>query len=177
MVTVIWKRAFMPCITLDIRWLLSYSDNSFTHAVTYFKIFSTLGAVKIVWFSDTPSFITEGSKPKDLDCFFSGWPFPLEVQWYKDGKIITNGTEGIYHSEDKKWKYGEETLRSTLHLPPGRVEQEGLYNCSAKNSIPGWKSEDSEIIQMIYKCKQKPITTYEVLMWAIWWLRKYELVK
>ena len=89
----------------------------------------------------------------DLECFFSGWPLPHEVHWYKDGKIITNGTEGIYHSEDKKWKNGKKTLRSKLSLPPGREEQEGIYKCSAKNRIPGWQSEVSEDLQLIYECK------------------------
>ncbi|XP_020617260.1 uncharacterized protein LOC110055207 isoform X4 [Orbicella faveolata] len=31
----------------------------------------------------------------NLGCHFSGWPLPHEVHWYKDGELITNGTEGI----------------------------------------------------------------------------------
>lgn len=116
-------------------------------------IFHSVDPLQILWSSSTPNFITEG-KRMDLECYFSGWPFPQEVYWYKDGKIITNGTEGIYHSEDKKRKKRGEILRSTLHLPPGGEEQEGFYNCSARNSIRGWKSEAFEITQMIYKCKR-----------------------
>ena len=89
-------------------------------------------------------------KPMDLQCRFSGWPLPDEVNWYKGRELITNGTEGILHSEDEQWKNGEKTLRSTLHLPAGREEQAGLYNCSARNSIP---SKASIEIQMIYECK------------------------
>jgi len=85
-----------------------------------------------------------------LGCHFSGWPLPHEVDWYKDGKQITNGTEGIYHSEDEKEENGEKILRSTLHLPKGREDQEGFYKCSARNSIP---SSASYEIQMIYQCK------------------------
>jgi len=85
-----------------------------------------------------------------LGCHFSGSPLPHEVDWYKDGKLITNGTEGIYHSEDEKEEKGEKILRSTLHLPKGREEQEGFYKCSARNSIP---SSASYEIQMIYQCK------------------------
>ena len=85
-----------------------------------------------------------------MACYFSGWPFPHEVHWYKDGEQITNKTEGIYHTEDEKEKDGEKTLRSTLHLPPGREEQEGFYKCSARNSIP---SSASYEIQMIYECE------------------------
>lgn len=89
----------------------------------------------------------------DLECFFSGWPLPREVFWYKDGKQIANGTRGMYFLEDKKWKNGEETFHSKLKLPPGREEQEGFYNCSATNSFPGWSSKDSFAIQMLYECK------------------------
>ncbi|XP_020616989.1 neuronal cell adhesion molecule-like isoform X2 [Orbicella faveolata] len=106
------------------------------------------GALKIAWVTSSPNDIIEG-KPRDLQCFFSGMPLPHEVHWYKDGELITNETEGIYHSEDEKEKNGEKTLRSTLHLPPGREEQEGFYKCSARNSIP---SSASFEIQMIYEC-------------------------
>ena len=129
----------------------------FTHAVTFVNMFSTLGALRVLS-STTPSFITEGKKPNDLKCYFSGWPLPLEVYWYKDGKLLTNGTKSIYHSEDERRKSGEKTLQSKLSLPPGREEQEGIYNCSAKNSISGWQSEVSEELQLIYFCKQKPFT-------------------
>ena len=108
-----------------------------------------LGALKIAWVTSSPNDIIEG-KPKDLQCYFSGQPLPQEVRWYKDGELITIGTEGIYHSEDEKEKNGEKTLRSTLHLPLGREEQEGFYKCSARNSIP---SSASFEIQMIYECK------------------------
>jgi len=107
------------------------------------------GALKIAWVTSSPNDIIEG-KPVDLECFFSGWPLPDEVNWYKDGKLITSGTERIFQSEDKQWKNGEKTLRSILHLPPGREKQEGFYKCSARNSIP---SKASFEIQMIYECK------------------------
>jgi len=84
-----------------------------------------------------------------MECYFSGWPFPSEVHWYKDDKIIKNGTEGIYHSEVKTGKNGEETLYSRLSLPTGREEQEGFYKCRAKNSF----SEASQSLQLIYVCK------------------------
>ena len=86
----------------------------------------------------------------DLTCYFSGWPFPDEVSWYKDGQPITSGTEDIVHFEDEQWNYDEKILQSTLHLPPGREEQEGIYKCSARNSIPSIASYE---IQVIYICK------------------------
>ena len=125
-----------------------------------------LGKLQIVWTSMSPMFYDKGV-PKDLKCCFSGWPLPREVQWYKNGKILTNGTESIYYSEDKKWKKGEETLWSTLSLPPGHEEQEGLYKCSARNSIPGWKSEIFGIIQLIYECKRSYFNRIPIA-WVIW---------
>ncbi len=113
------------------------------------SIFYHLGALEIAWVTSSPNDIIEG-KSKDLQCYFSGRPLPHEVHWYKDGQLITNGTEGIYHSEVEKEKNGEKTLRSMLHLPLGREEQEGFYKCSARNSIP---SSASFEIQMIYECK------------------------
>jgi len=102
--------------------------------------------------TNTPFTFKEGKKPMDLECFFTGFPLPLQVHWYKNDKVITNGTEGIYHTENKRPKNGEETLRSRLSLPPGREELEGVYNCRANNSIPGWQSEVSEELQLIYEC-------------------------
>ena len=99
--------------------------------------------------TSTPNEIIEG-QPMELACYFSGRPLPHEVHWYKDGELITNETEGIYHSENETETNGEKTLRSTLYLPPGREEQEGFYKCSARNSIP---SSASYEIQMIYVCK------------------------
>ena len=85
-----------------------------------------------------------------LECYFSGWPLPHEVHWYKDGELIINETEGIYQSEDEREENGEKTVWSTLYLPPGSKELEGDYMCSARNSIP---SSASYRIEMIYQCK------------------------
>ena len=117
-----------------------------TYCSTY--KFVHLGALEVTGTS-TPNKIPDGEL-SELECQFSGWPLPQEVHWYKDGKLITNETEGIYHSEDEREKNGEKTVRSTLHLPPGRKELEGGYKCSARNSIP---SSASYEIQMIYQCK------------------------
>ena len=116
-------------------------------------LFLNLGKLQIVRYSGSPKSYRK-DVPQDLECHFSGWPLPREVQWSKNGKIITNGTERIYHSEDRKWEKGKETLRSTLHLPPGGEEQEGDYKCSARNSIAGWESEAIGSIEMIYQCKR-----------------------
>ena len=137
---------------------LSFILRQFNYTVTFIYFLSPLGALEIVWFSSTPNFIIEGTT-KELECIFSGWPLPREVYWYKDGELITNGTEGIYHSEDKMKKGGEETLRTKLFLPPGREEQDGYYKCTAINKISGWSSQVSTGISMIYECKQLIIFT------------------
>ncbi len=125
----------------------------FRNQLNLLLLFLNLDKLQIVRHSGSPKLYRK-DVPKILECHFSGWPLPREVQWSKNGKIITNGTESIYHSEDREWKKGDETLRSTLHLPPGRDEQEGHYKCSARNSIPGWESEAFESMQMIYLCKR-----------------------
>ena len=106
------------------------------------------GALNLVDITNSPNYIIQ-DKPTTLKCLFSGWPLPDTVHWYKDDELISNGTGDIYHSLQKK----DETLHSTLHLPPGREEHEGYYKCSARNSIPGWSSSKSEVIQIIHKCK------------------------
>ena len=111
-------------------------------------MFVSLGALEIVHVTSTPNDIIQ-DKLVDLECVFSGWPLPHIVLWHKDNELISNGTEGIYHTLQDK----EEALYSILHLPHGREEQEGFYNCSAKNSIPGWSSSASHEIEMIYECK------------------------
>ena len=140
----------MPGITKEI----AIHDTRDTLLITQWRIyyFNSLGALQVVWVTSSPNSIVKG-RPMDLKCFFSGWPLPREIYWYKDGELITNGNEGIYHSADKKWKNGKETLRGILHLPPGREDLEGYYKCSATNSIPGWSSSDSYEIEMIYECK------------------------
>ncbi|KAJ7386670.1 Hemicentin-1 [Desmophyllum pertusum] len=119
-------------------------------------------ALEIVWFSSTPNFIIQ-NQTKELECRFSGWPLPRAVSWYKDDKLITDGTHGMYHSEEKQ---GEKTFRSKLHLPAGREEQKGFYKCSATNRIPGWSSQKNTTLQMIYACpfpKSPTINSSEVL--------------
>ena len=108
------------------------------------------GKLRIVWFSSTPAIIREDT-PTDLKCSFSGWPLPHKVYWHKNGVLITNGTEGIYHSEEQG---KNEILDTKLFFPPGREEQEGFYKCTAMNSFSGWSSKvSSTSIQMKYKCK------------------------
>jgi len=104
-------------------------------------------ALEIVYFTSTPNDIIQ-DKIGELKCVFLGWPLPRTVLWHKDNELISNGTEGIYHSLQEKG----ETLHSILHLPHGREEQAGFYNCSATNSIPGWSSSASKKIQMLYEC-------------------------
>ena len=116
-------------------------------------LFFYLGALQVIDFSDSPKIITKNTPSTELDCVLSGWPLPRAVSWYKDDKLITNGTEGMYHSQDIIWKKGEKTLRSILHLPAGREEQEGFYKCSATNRIPGWSSQKDITLQIFYQCK------------------------
>lgn len=109
-------------------------------------------ALKIVDGSSSPNDIVEG-KETSIECVFSGWPLPTIVHWFKEEKLITNGTDGIYHSMEKEGN----NLRSTLYFPSGQEDQEGFYKCNANNSIPGWSSSAAYGIEMILWCKKKTI--------------------
>ena len=88
-------------------------------------------------------------KEINLEFFVKGWPRP-RVVWYKpDGKQIINGSESFYLSEEL---VGKDTLRSILRNPKSQENLEGDYKCVGENSIPGWSSKLSDIIQLIYKC-------------------------
>lgn len=111
-------------------------------------------------FTSSPNDINQDEET-EIKCVFSGWPLPQTVYWLKNGKPITNGTEGIHHSLQRKLQgklqgklqRKEEVLYSILRLPPGREEQEGDYLCNATNSIPGWSTSDYRTIEMKYECK------------------------
>ena len=98
------------------------------------------------------SLLLKKDETRLLRCIFKGWPLP-RVIWYKERKPILNGSEGFYHSEKKLWNSDLVTLQSTLHLPPGREEYDGLYTCTAENNIPGWSSNQSSKIWVTYHCK------------------------
>ena len=144
----------------DERWDERWHASNIVFYLTDPSICHHLGALKIAWVTSSPNDIIEG-KSKDLQCYFSGRPLPHEVHWYKDGELITNQTEGIYHSEHERDKNGENTLRSTLHPPKGLEELEGFYKCSAKNSIP---SSASFEIQMIYECMWNYLSLAKVIV-------------
>ncbi|KAL9967129.1 hypothetical protein ACROYT_G025300 [Oculina patagonica] len=133
-------------ITGELRSSLTTSGGKYLCQCTAIKF---TRALRIVY--DTSSTSPTNFKQDeaiDLQCVFSGWPLPRTVHWHKDNKLISNGTDDIYHSLLKKG----EVLHSTLHFPPGREEQEGFYKCSATNSIPGWSSRDSYAIELRYDC-------------------------
>ncbi|KAJ7386699.1 hypothetical protein OS493_006710 [Desmophyllum pertusum] len=145
---ITWEKAKQQLNSSDLVLQQSYSTNNGKFPCQCTAINFTR-ALQIIWVTSTPNVIIK-DQPKELKCIFSGWPLPRTVSWYKDDKLITNGTEGMHHSLEKKG----ETVKSIciLHLPPGREEQEGFYKCSATNNITGWSSSDSFKIQMIYEC-------------------------
>ncbi|XP_058958485.2 uncharacterized protein [Pocillopora verrucosa] len=118
-------------------------------------------ALKIYDGSSSPNDIVQG-KETSIECVFSGWPLPTIVHWFKEEKLITNGTDGIYHSVEKEGN----NLRSTLYFPSGQEDQEGLYKCNATNSIPGWSSWAAYAIEMLLLCPsaQGPIVSSDKIL-------------
>ena len=86
----------------------------------------------------------------ELKCTFKGWPRP-RVAWYNpDRKLIINGYESFYIYEQL---VGEDTLSSVLRNPNIQEKHAGAYNCTGMNNITGWSSENTGIIEMLYRCK------------------------
>ena len=115
----------------------------------FFKISFILGAVRKVFKTSSPVWMYPD---EEINLKFSvkGWPRP-RVVWYKpDGKQIINGSEGFYLLEEL---VGEDTVKSILRNPKSQEKLEGDYKCIGENSIPGWSSKLSEIIELIYQCK------------------------
>ncbi|XP_022788728.1 uncharacterized protein LOC111328530 isoform X2 [Stylophora pistillata] len=101
-------------------------------------------ALKVYCTATTPDLIIPGEEKK-IWCCFSGWPRPRLVHWYKNGEEIVNGSQRIYQYQSSKGK----CLKSTLHLPPGREELDGVYECSASNQ---GSRNVSEKLQLNYQC-------------------------
>ncbi|RMX45505.1 hypothetical protein pdam_00008435 [Pocillopora damicornis] len=124
-------------------------------------------AVNLLWGSSSPNIISKDKK-NELECVFSAWPLPAVVNWYKDKLPNTNrvrlplmnGTKGIYQSLEKIRVNEEEAIRSVLRFPLGSEEHEGFYTCSVVDSIQGWSSNKSYMVQLIFICpRPQPPTT------------------
>ena len=75
-----------------------------------------------------PQNFVEGHTEK-LECDFEA---PVgKVYWYKDNKLLTNGTNGLYQSHGQITR---DTVRSILNFLAVRMEHEGIYNCRADTS-------------------------------------------
>ena len=109
------------------------------------------GAVQKIFITDSPFDEISENEPINLEFSVKGWPRP-RVVWYKpDGKQIINGSEGFYLLEEL---VGEETLKSILRHSKGQEQKhEGDFKCVAENSISGWSSKLSDIIEVIFECK------------------------
>ena len=115
-----------------------------------FLFFVFSGVVEKVFKTSSPVDIFP-DKEINLEFIVKGWPRP-RVVWYKpDGKQIINGSEGFQLSEEL---VGEDTIKSFLRNPKKQENLEGDYKCIGENSIPGWSSKVSGIIELIYKCKR-----------------------
>ena len=124
---------------------MNVSSLSVFFCFVFFVFVFYSGAVERVFITNSPQ--------KEINWEFTvkGWPRP-RVVWYKpDGKQIINGSEGFNLSEEL---VGEDTLKSFLRNPKMQENLEGDYKCIGENSIPGWSSKVSGIIELIYRCKR-----------------------
>ena len=64
-----------------------------------------------------------------IECDFMGYTGHL--LWFKDGKLLKNGTQGLYQSSVQ---LSNGTTRSTLQFPVVKMNHEASYRCEAANS-------------------------------------------
>ena len=69
-----------------------------------------------------------GQTVGNLKCEFDGWPSVQNVSWFKDNKLVLNGTDGLYQIEKQS---GDGKLHSTLNFFTVRMEHAGSYTCKA----------------------------------------------
>ena len=85
---------------------------------------------------------------RKLDCYFAA---PVRVvYWYKNNKLITNGTDGLYQSYDQ---LTDVTFRSTLHFPTVRMKHEASYTCKAGASQTTTRCPNGQTIDINVHCK------------------------
>ena len=104
-----------------------------------------------------------------MKCIFSGWPLPPVANWFREEKLITNESKAVYQLDRILGKEGNKTLHSSLNFQVAREDQAGFYKCNATNSIPGWSSSKSKMIQTIYQCKYR-VKIHSVLKCSIGFL-------
>ena len=87
---------------------------------------------------------TEG-ETKKIKCYFTA---PAgAVFWYKDDKLIVNGTQGLYQTEDQ---LSDDTFRSMLHFSTVRLEHEGLYSSCTADASPERLCSKNKIEVFVY---------------------------
>lgn len=83
----------------------------------------------------------------ELKCEFDAWPSVQNVSWFKDNKLVLNGTDGLYQIEEQS---GDGKLKSTLNFFPVRMEHAGCYTCKASEG--GNSSYRKIAVQVKCKC-------------------------
>ena len=110
-----------------------------------------LGGIKLVNITKSPVWFSANTTLAELKCSFKGWPRP-RIFWHNPHrKLIINGSESFYLTEEL---VGEDTITSVLRNPNIQEKHEGKYECFAVTTIDFGKTvEKSEKIQLRYNCK------------------------
>ncbi|XP_022786048.1 uncharacterized protein LOC111326341 isoform X3 [Stylophora pistillata] len=154
---VTWEQAKKLVGEGDGRSDLAVQESSQNTSCRCTKIFFARELV-VDGHTESPYLIQQGERPY-LECTFSGWPLPPEVNWFREEKLIPNGSKAVYQLDRISGEKENRTLHSSLNFQDAREDQAGFYKCKATNSIPGWSSSTSSEIQTIYQCPhaQDPI--------------------
>ena len=96
-----------------------------------------------------------GQTVGNLTCEFDGSSVQ-NVSWFKDNKLVLNGTDGLYQIEKQS---GDGKLHSTLNFFTVRMEHSGSYTCKANE---GGNSSCRKITVRV-KCKCGLLRGFELL--------------
>ncbi|XP_029184163.1 uncharacterized protein LOC114952327 [Acropora millepora] len=97
-----------------------------------------------------------------IECDFMGYTGHL--LWFKDGKLLKNGTQGLYQSSVQ---LSNGTTRSTLQFPVVKMNHEASYRCEAANSRMTRGCPNGKITSVVVLCGLGHVTAVDKTVYAM----------
>ena len=121
----------------------------------------------LIWISDEPEVAIDGNQEQfiakgesfTLICRYNASPPVSEVQWIKDGNVITiNATVTNNGSRVTNIFYNESL--SQLSITSASLQDSGNYTCNVTNNVTDTTDSTSIVIQGMYTMFITSCTTY-----------------